>query len=75
MSQPRRPHSNGMGEPRHATGIFIGRCANPDCRSLHLDLVDGDEVFACAAIPVSQLKLLTEHLHGIAYEIATENEA
>ena len=63
-----------MSEPRHATGIFIGRCVNPDCRSLHIDLVEGDEVIACAAIPVSQLTLLTDHLHGIAYEIATERD-
>jgi hypothetical protein len=64
-----------MSEPRQATGIFFSRCPNPSCRALHIDLMDGDEVIACAAVHATEITKLTDHLHGIAYQIATEGDA
>lgn len=63
-----------MSEPRYATGVFFTRCNNPNCRALHINLLDEEGCFASAAIGPEDMVKLTEHLHGIAYEIATEKD-
>ena len=60
---------------REARGMLVGRCDDPRCKALHIDLVDEDnEVFASAVVPACDIPKLTQCLRNYAYEIATETE-
>lgn len=64
------------GEPFFATSLWIGRCGNPECGSIHIDLLDqhGD-VIACGTIGVRDQSSAIGKLQDLAYEIATERKA
>lgn len=56
----------------YAHAIVVGRCANPKCRAVHIDFVDKEEeVVACGAIPVDEVRGFTENIKNCAYEIVT----
>jgi hypothetical protein len=60
----------------HADAITISRCGDPNCKSIHIDLLASDEqVIACAALGVEDVRSFTEKMRSVAYEIATENPA
>lgn len=64
------------GEPLFAHSLWMGRCGNPQCQSVHLDLLDrtGD-VIACASVGRTDIASMISKLQDLAYEIATERKA
>jgi len=59
----------------YADAIRFGRCKNPHCRAVHIDLLDSDnEAIACATVNVDEVPAFTEAMRNVAYEIAVESE-
>lgn len=62
-----------MSAPLHAYAIWVGRCGRKGCRAIHIDFVGEDnEVIACGAITVEEVRGFTDNIKDVAYEIATE---
>jgi len=55
-----------------AAGLQVGICGDPQCRCVHIDMVDHDEeLLCCAAVPLEFINGVIKNLQAAAYEIAT----
>lgn len=64
-----------MKEPKIATDIQFGLCDDPECKSIHFQLYDGEELFAQAAVPVKYMPSLIDRLQQLAYHIVTKEKS
>jgi len=56
----------------YATQLMVGRCENPDCQSVHVDLLVENEVVCCAAISVDKIDAFIADLQENAAWIKAE---